>query len=142
MSLTIETDLTKRIAAEYAARVGSLPLAVSFHAQADAGAKGKPCVVVTASTEQLEHPRLSKVTVEVMLVLQLDDTATDEGSETMREIWSQLGPVMEEVCDQVTTAGVYWIRKVRPLGVESSGEGERAWAWTLPVEVWVEEYAA
>lgn len=139
MDKTIETAITGRLA-ENLRRVENLPLAVNFYAQGDTGKIEKPACVVRAEVEQLEHPKLSKVTMEVVLMMQLDDSEVEAASETMRLIWSELGCAMEEVCDYFTVEKLFWVRKVRPLGVSSEIEGDRSRQWTLPVEVWVEDF--
>jgi hypothetical protein len=140
MDKTIETAITGRLA-ENLRRIENLPLAVTFYAQGDVGKIAKPACVVRAEVEQLEHPKLSKVTLEVVIMMQLDDSEVEKASETMRLIWSELGCAMEEVCDYFSVEKLFWVRKVRPLGVRSEIEGDRSRQWTLPVEVWVEEFA-
>lgn len=136
---TIETAITGRLA-ENLRRLENLPLPVSFYAQGETEKIAKPACVVSAEVERLEHPRLSKVTLQVALMMQLDDSEVEAAAETMRMVWSELGCALEEVCDYFTVERLFWVRKVRPLGVESEIEGDRSRVWTLPVEVWLEEF--
>lgn len=134
--MSLETALTEWLA-EYYRRVSRFGLVIDFRGQAATERRKLPCCVITAETEVLEHPSISKLALELALMVQLDDTRPRRASRAAREIDAHLCGAVQEAARHFRQVGEFAILKARTVSPRSEIEGERGRVWAAALEVWV-----
>jgi len=138
---TIETAVTDRLA-EYYAEQSRFAVALNFYGESHTGARLKPCCVFSAGNSEILHPQLTKLTVEMELMAQIDDTKPRRASRAAREIEAHVLGAVLDLCRHLNQAGVGIVRKYRRVSPRLEIEGERTRVWATSWELWIQELRA
>lgn len=135
---TIETAMTDRLA-EYYRKQSRFAVVLDFYGESHAGKRRKPCCVFTTESEVV-HPVVTKVTLEMELMVQLDDTKPRRASRAAREIEAHLPGALRDLCQFFTSGGQGFVRKCRRVSPRDEIEGERSRVWASAYEIWIQEH--
>lgn len=135
--MTVETALTERLA-DYFGDNGTFSLPLNFYAEAGNKEMTRPCCVISAETEEEDHPAIQRVTLELELQISSDDTAATIASTTAKELENFLPEALQESCEHFSSAGEFWVRKCRRVGSGTQLEGDRGRVWLFSFDVFVQ----